>query len=328
MLLGFSPESLFTKIGAFKIGIHPRDSMSWETFLQRAPQRSIALDGFVYGGPNYEPKTHHFNFDHHSGVVREATMSTAMQVFYAIKGGISEELMVDDEIDATIYINDTDQDTAFAVWLLLNYKKFEGVQSIPVINRLLALTDRWDITGGAFPMHLDDELVRRHAWVFKPYTDLRKSGALASASPQVLLDNLEATIGRLSQYMMGQGKEVHLDTRHEILFDSPRFKIVDEIGGNDARYYLYGQGMNAFISIVARRPDGKFVYTVGRRSQYIRFPVRKLYDDFNKAEGLTHENGWNGSDIIGGSSRLLGSQLTWEQLRDITQKRLKEEGII
>ncbi len=316
------------RFSPFTLHILPRQSMSWEEFVRTTPARSIALDGMVRGGPNYDPVTCHINFDHHECVVREATMSTAMQVYFAIKGGLAEALLLDGKVDAHIYINDTDQDTAFAVWLLLNYKKFEGVQSIPHINRLLALDDRWDITGGAFPMNLDDQLVRNHTWVFKPYTDLRKSGRLAQANEEMLLDNIEAVMGRLNRFLMGQAEEVSLDIRHEILYDALTFKIVDEIGGNEARYYLFSKGMNAFISLVARRTDGRFVYTVGRRSRYIRFPVPDLYDDFNAAEGLTRENGWNGSDIIGGSSRVLGSKLSWEHLRDIVNDRLRKNGII
>ncbi len=310
------------RFSPFSLHVLPRVSMTWEEFLANTPPRSIALDGVVRGGPNYAPSTAHINFDHHDNVVREATMSTAMQTFFAIKGGLMEALMVNGVVDANIYINDTDQDTAFAVWLLLNYKKFEGVQSIPHINRLLALDDRWDITGGAFPMNLDDALVRQHTWIFKPYADLRRSGGLAQATAAVLLDNLEAVLGRLNRYLMGHGAEVALDIRHRILHDSPLFKIVDEIGGNEARYHLFSKGMNAFISLVATRSDGRFVYTIGRRSRYISFPVTQLYDDFNAAEGLTRETGWNGSDIIGGSSRSLGSTLGWEQLLDIVTKRL------
>mgnify|MGYP001559351209 CR=1 FL=1 len=317
-----------SRFSPFEIVILPRASMSWEDFLLTTPPRSIALDGVVKGGPNYNATTGHINFDHHDNVVREATMSTAMQIMFAIKGGLAEALTVNGRVNATIYINDTDQDTVLAVWLLLNYKKFEGVQSIPHINRLLALDDRWDITGGAYPMNLDDMLVRQHTWVFKPYTELRKSGALANATAEVLLDNLEAVMGRLDRYLMNEGEEVDLDIRHKILYDSPTFKIVDEIGGNEARYHLFSKGMNAFISIVATRSDGRRVCSVGRRSRYIPFPVPLLYEDFNAAEGLTGNDRWNGSDIIGGSSRMIGTGLSWEQLRDLTNERLRKERIV
>lgn len=313
------------RFSPFTLQVLPRQSMTWQEFLKTTPQRSIALDGVVQGGPNYDQKTQHINFDHHDGVVREATMSTAMQVYFAIKGGLMEALTVNGKVDAAMYINDTDQDTALAVWHLLHYKLFEGTKSIPAMSRLLALDDRWDITGGAFPMNLDDQLVRQHTWVFQPYANLRRSGALSQATEDILLDNLEAVLGRLNRFMMGQAEEVELDTRHEILYDSPQYKIVDEIGGNEARYYLFSKGMNAFVSLVARRIDGRFVYTIGRRSRYIQFPVDLLYDDFNAVEGFDRNNGWNGSDIIGGSSRTNGSGLPWEQIRDIVNHRINQE---
>ncbi len=300
---------------AFNVTILPRQSLTWEEFTKTAPARSIALDGVVKGGPKYDEASRHVNFDHHDNVVREATMSTAKQVFFAIKGGLMQAFGGG---TCTIYVNDTDQDTCFAVWLLLNYKLFEGTATIPIINRLLDLDDKWDITGGAFPLSLSDQLVRQHTWVFDPYAQLRKSGRLASADESILRDNLDAVLARLTQYHMGQAGERELDTRHTILVDHSRFKIVDEIGGNEARYFLFSKGMDAYISKVADRTDGRIVYTVGRRSRYIPFPVPKLYDAFNAAEDMPPGKGWNGSDIIGGSSRELGSGLSWEQLRDIT----------
>lgn len=296
--------------------------MSWNEFIMTTPPRSIALDGVVRGGPRYDPTTHHVNFDHHDCVVREATMCTAAQVHLAIKGGLMLAFKDNGDSSGHIFINDTDQDTSFAVWLLVNYKQFEGIQSHALINRLLHLTNMWDITGGAYPINLNDSLLRQHNWIFKPYADLRKSGGLAKADEHAMRDNLDAVIARLDKAFMGEAQEEKMDTRALILHDCPEYKIVDEIGGNEARYHLFSQGMNAFISIVARRPDGRMVVSVGRRSRYIPFPVEALYDDFNHAESLTRETGWNGSDIIGGSSRQLGTCLSWQQLRDITDRRL------
>lgn len=312
----------------FQILINPRKQMTRTEFLSRTAPSSIALDGMVSGGPFFNPETNHANFDHHDGVVREATMSTAMQVFIAIKGGLINRLMHAPGDIIGIYINDTDQDTALAVWLLLNYKLFEGVQSIPTINRLLALNDRLDITGGAFPMNLDDGLVRSYAWIFEPYTDLRKSGSLATANPQMLRDNLDATMTRITKYMMNEGEEVKPDTRHVILYDSPEFKIINEIGGPSARTFLFNQGMTAFVSLVACRADGRFVYSIGRISQYVDYPVLSLYGDLNQAEDLPEGEGWGISDIVGGSSRLHGSKLSWQTIQQIVTCRLKTDGII
>lgn len=77
---------------SIEIVILPRKSMTWQEFLASTPERSIALDGVVRGGPAWDEKTLHANFDHHDGVVREATMSTAMQVLFAIKGGLMDRM--------------------------------------------------------------------------------------------------------------------------------------------------------------------------------------------------------------------------------------------
>ncbi len=305
-----------------KLVVRPRESMTWEEFVTGTPPRSIALDGMVRGGPQWHEATLHVNFDHHEGVVREATMSTAMQVYFAIKGGLLKRFSG----RATVYVNDPDQDTALACWLLRHHKQFDGVQSHPGFSRLLALTDRWDITGGAFPMNLNEGIVRQHNWVFGPYTDLRKSGELARAGEATIRNTLEAVLRNIDALWRGEAGEKELDRRHEVLYTSPRhgFKIVNEIGGNEARYHLFSLGAldAGYVSVVAHRPDGRIVYTIGRPSPYVDFPVPRLYTALNMAEGLTAADGWNGSNLIGGSSRMNGSALPWKRVADILESEL------
>lgn len=306
----------------------PRKSLSWEEFLAEASGLSIALDGYVVGAPNFSEKTKHANFDHHHGVVREATMSTADQVYMAIKGGLYKCFRKDDKPFANVYINDCDQDTCLAVFILDNYHMFEGTNSNPNFNRLLALDSRLDITGGAFPMNLDEKLLAQHNWVFEPYTNMRKNGSLSSADAQAMISCIESVCARIMQYIMGNGGEIPLDTRHEILFTSevmPTFKVVNEIGGSSARYALYSSGaMDAFLAIVAKRPDGKYVYSLGKKSVYIPFPIKDFFVSLNSKEGLSEKNGWGGSDIIGGSSREFGSALEPKEVFEIIEKKLKE----
>ncbi len=306
-------------MSTISINILPRQTLTWNDFVETTPSRSIALDGMVSGGPKWDEDTLHVNFDHHDGVSREATMSTAMQVYFAIKAGLLKRF---EGGPVQVYINDPDQDTALACWLLLHHKQFTGTQSHPVMSRLLALNDRLDITGGAFPMSLDDKIVKQHAWVFSPYTDLRKSGELASAGEATFRNTLLATFDHLDKLWLGQALEKELDTRHKILYTSSThgFRIVDEIGGNEARYALFSQGMleNGYVSLVATRPDGKFVYTIGRPSPYTKFPLQKFYDALNLKENI-EVNGWGGSNLVGGSSRSLGSSLSWWEIRDVLE---------
>ncbi len=297
------------------LNIWPRKVVTWEEFCHITPPKSVALDGLVHGGPKREGLR--ANFDHHSDVVREATMSTAMQVFFAIKGGYMTRLGG----ECNVYINDPDQDTSLATWFLKRYSLFTGVQSHPAINRLLTLNDRLDITGGAFPMVLDDEVAEMHAWVFDPYTNLRISGKLASADEHAMRSCVEAIYERLNCVLMGSAGRRPLHKEHVILYDSRyNFKIVDEVGGNEARYYLFSKGMDAFISLVSRAEDNTFVYSIGKRSQDIDFPVQDLYRVLNERE--TCSDTWGGSDIVGGCGRQHRSKLTWQEIRDIVESYL------
>ncbi len=299
------------------IHILPRQTMSWEEFLNNTPNNSIALDGIVTGGPRMDSKTNHINFDHHDNVVREATMSTSKQVYYAIKGGLPERLKLHGD-DVHIFINDTDQDTALALWLFKNHIRFEGYASLAHVNRLLELVDRLDITAGAFPMHVNENLMRNHKWVFGAYTDLRESGKLADADEVMLRQNLEATLSRLDAFSMGNAEEAPLDTRHEILHKSSYgFVIYKEIG-SDARSKLFSEGMKGYIALLAEKADGSFNYTIGTNSRFSAFPVSELYAELNKAEG---REAWNGSDIVGGC-RNIGSTLTWEHIAVIIEAYL------
>ena len=302
-----------------QIIILPRQSMSWDEFCRAAPSNSIALDGMVVDGPRWDEASLRANFDHHSGVVREATMSTAMQVMFAIKGGLMERLGG----TASVWINDPDQDTSLATWLLLHHAMFDGVQSHPQINRLLTLNDRLDITGGAYPMRLDDDVLAMHAWVFEPYTNLRTSGVLASADAATMRNCIDAVHARIGAVMMGQAGRHELQRTTKVLHDSSAgYKIIDETCGSESRYVLFSQGMRAFIGLVASRLDGRFVYSIGRRSRYVDFPVHALYAALNAAEGCPTEDRWGGSDIIGGSPRMSGSRLGWQEIRNIVDRVL------
>ena len=325
--------------------IKPRATLDWQAFAREASPRSIALDGIVTGGPRWDEKALLLNLDHHDGCVREATMSTSKQALFAIKGGVMKRFGG----EATLWVNDPDQDTSLATWLLMHHKQFEGVQSHPIINRLLELTDRWDITGGAYPTALDDALLETHAWVFDPYQSLRVSGALATADEGIMRSSFEAVHARLSACLLGQAGSKPLRTEATVLHDSPHgYKVVDELGGNEARYRLFSEGMDAFVSLVARLPGNpvgvserserrwgsvappaeaplvgaRFVYSIGRRSQYVRFPLQEIFFALNVAEprrgGFTVPGpGWGGSTIIGGSPRDGGSRLTWEQIVEV-----------
>jgi hypothetical protein len=64
--------------------VAPKRFTSWEQFVQETPEYSIGLE-VVDSPPGHQG--HHVHFDHHAGVVREATMSAAMQAYIAVRQG-------------------------------------------------------------------------------------------------------------------------------------------------------------------------------------------------------------------------------------------------
>lgn len=298
-------------IGQFQVHILPGTVWNWEEMELHTPRNSIALDGMVCGGPRFDPKQHRVNFDHHDSVVREATMSTAAQVYLAIKGGLMTMFR---EEPVHIYINDIDQDVSMAVWLLLHLVLFKAGASFPVVSRILSLNDRLDITGGSFPMNLSNELIRQHIWLFEPYADLRKSGGLARGDASTYASTLEACLARLDRMLTGDvGKVDILDTRVNILeehrVNGYRFVVYEELGGSTARWNLFSEGMDAFIAIIATKPSGRLVASIGRRSRYIPHPILDMYQTYNRMDGFDSQRGWGGSDIVGGSHRGEGTAI-------------------
>jgi hypothetical protein len=137
----------------------PGKEISWEQFLQIAPPRSIALDGLVRGAPKFSIDTLHANFNHHQDVDRLATRSTSGQVLVALKQGLLDGYYEGGYPRFNLYVNDPDQDSSLAVWLLVNHQRFTGTKSEPLLNRLIYAEDMLDTTAGAYPFEPSSSLM-------------------------------------------------------------------------------------------------------------------------------------------------------------------------
>src|SRR3989338_10976306 len=133
--------------------VEPRKVLKWEQFVKEKPAFSIALDGYVRGKPHFDPQGPYANFNHHEDVDRLGTRATCAQVSVAIKQGLFETFQQQNEPHANVYVNDPDQDTCLAVWLLQNAERLTGQKSEPLIKRLIAVEDFLDVTAGAYPFN-------------------------------------------------------------------------------------------------------------------------------------------------------------------------------
>ena len=305
--------------------VEPGITYSWDMFRQLKPPYSIALDGFVKSETRREFNGQFANFDHHDDVDRLTTRSTCEQVYMEINMGLFDIFRKDGLPEAHLWVNDCDEDTCLAVWLLQNHELV--VQNAnPAINRLVACEDRLDATGGGYPLG-DTGMSRKLAWIFELYNRARFSGALKNMEVAAMQGIIEATCQRISAYTMGNWEELPLAGNYERLGGGSDWVLVKE-SGPFARRAMFAEGIKAFVSILGRKDDN-YVYSIGRRSPWVLFNLPRIMNYLNAEEynrlaalapgkiSLTTFQGWGpvvSGAMIGGSSRKWGSFLKPEEL--------------
>lgn len=307
-----------------QLHVEPRVTRTWDEFQLSAPPGSMALDGYVAGPPVYTPKGPYVNLNHHEGVDRLATRSTAAQVLITVKQGLFDTFRKEGAPFGHVFVNDADQDTSLSVWLLRNQERIAGSRSEPLISRLVFCSDMMDATAGAYPFPPDAEIVRELAWIYQPYEAARQSGHLVTMNAIEMEGLIEAVGARISAYSMGKGQQVNPNTGYNVEYRGRGWTMVRE-HGSQARTRLFQDGIKAFVA-VRDRPDGMYTYSIGKMSPFVDFPLERLYPDLNMVEGidLLDVDRWGGGNTIGGSPRKRGSRLKPEDLGRLIDKILKQ----
>lgn len=301
---------------AIDLNIEPRKVYSWSDFKKKKPPFSIALDGFVNATTKRDPKGPYANFDHHSRADRLATRSTSEQLHMEIKLGLFDTFSKDGVPKAHIYVNDPDEDTCLAWWLLKNNYRVRKY-SDSRINRLVYCEDRLDCTAGAYPFG-DTSMRKKMAWIFQPYHEARFNGSVAQMQETEMRKIIESVEDRIDRYFLDKDGELSLKGDYETIGGGSGWTFTKETG-HASRMAMYHDGITAFAALVVEKPDGSFVYTLGRRSVWTPFNLQKLYVRLNEEEShiVTDSNRWGGSDTVGGSPRDTGSRLSPERLQEI-----------
>jgi len=126
------------------------------------------------------------------------------------------------------------------------------------------------------------------------------------------------------QRLDGRSGEIELDTRFEKIGGGPGWQLINEKGPY-ARTKLFSNKIKAYVAIVENKKD-TYAYTIGKMSPFVMFPLERIYEALNKAEGLSsQENCWGGSAIIGGSPRKTGSRLSPEKVEKVINACIKQE---
>lgn len=308
-----------------ELDIHPREVYTWERFVSEMPKYSIALDGFVDSKTQRDPYGPYANFDHHSGIDRTATRSTSEQVHMEINLGLFNTFKKDGLPHAIVHVNDPDEDTCLAWWLLKHNESVTN-HADPLINRLVYCEDRLDCTAGAYPFG-DTSMRRKMAWIFEPYNKSRFTGKLAQASSGEMRNIMESVESRITEHILGGGKEISLEGNYEKIGGGEGWAFTKETGPA-SRMAMYNDGITAFVTHVAQNPDGSNVYALGRRSVWTPFPIPVIYTELNRLERktITETNKWGGGDTTGGSPKLTGSDFTPSELESIIINKIKNRS--
>ena len=296
--------------------------VSWDRFVKTANRYSVALDGYVSGGPQFDTAAGVASFNHHEGVDRLATRSTCAQVLMAIRQGFFKTFRDHEGPQATVYVNDCDEDVCLS-WYLLKNHAVAGQAMNPLLNRLVMMEDCLDATAGAYPFPQDLPVLRELAWVFEPYRQFRligKTTRRTGASSRMLRDALAGTSPAKA-------------TRYERIGGGTGWTMVKEIGAQ-ARTGMFADGIQAYVS-VREIGHARWAYTVGRMSSFIPFDCQRIFDKCNEAEfkhtalkegllnlGPPAPDRWGGSEMVGGSPRVEGSKIPPSILENIVEHTL------
>lgn len=294
--------------------VRPGMMISLDEFLKDAPPYSMGLDGYVKGPPKFVSEGPYAVFNHHEGVDRLATRCTSGQLLVAIKQGLIEAFTRDGVFAPRIYVNDPDQDSSLAVWLLDNFERVIGTRSEPLVNKLVYAEDLLDTTAGAYPFSPQSKLMMQLAWIFEPYMKARVEGRLDHMTGAEMADVISSVGANITDFTLGRIRSVPLDIRFDDLGGGPGWKLIKETGAY-ARTGLFASGTQAFVSLVSEY-EGRTRYSIGKMSPYVHFPLEKIFAALNAAEPLEGEC-WGGSDIIGGSPRRSGSSLSTKEIERI-----------
>ncbi len=278
------------------------------------PPFSIAIDGYCKGSPKFDQERTILNINHHEEVDRVATRSSCLQAMLLVKLGLYDGFRDEEgRPTATLYCNDCDQDVALATYVLT----YPEDVNRPKLRELIRLEDLMDMSGGLYPTRKRLQLMKQLNWITQPYTKARSSGALQQLDAKGMERLVREMHRRIRRTLFNGPRAVEVDTSFEVLTDHGSWQMVREVG-EAARVGMAEKRVKAFVSLISET-DGRYRYAIGRLSQFIPFPLFKLYAALNKAEGVSAdaEHRWGGSDTIGGSPREVGSDLPPEQVAEV-----------
>jgi len=362
--LSFDPHVLFSEAGEVfdepeiqtapdnllevNLLIAPGVRLSPEEFAahSEAGYLNTAADGAVMSKPFIKllPDRVEANFDHHEDVDRWNTPSSAQQVLNAITDPESEiHIIIKSNklpdgtplLGANMLVNDMDQDSFTAAWLLRNAELVQYLAEnpqLPEAERLFQFvqdTGDMDRTSAYAGVYIPPERHGIMNKVFEAYTTARTSGAYYQGDKLEQAERMEALYNQMDKEMfnMMKGEIIPLDSdgSYDKVAENEFVTLVHETG-QQSRVQMFRDKIERFISVV-NETDGKTVFSIGRATPDVLADLPGLCDKLNALEnakraalGLDEQdyvNPFGGSDLTIGSSGK-GSLLTPAEVMEVS----------
>jgi hypothetical protein len=238
-----------------------------------------------------------------------------MQVDYAIKENVLNLFRVDGAPKIHIWVNDPDQDTSLAVWLLANQERCAAYSNNSLIDALVDLEDKLDTSGGTYPRNPTDALMRKLAWIFEPYVNARQDHRIGLMKGNEMATIIAAVGSRITDYADGRGQDIPLDTRLVNMGSHEGWTMLKPVG-----FYALSQasrmGIELYASYGGEIEPGRHKWTFGKVSSSHPLSMPDLCSYLNRLEGMVDpmQPQWGGGDRFAGSPRPSASSLDPERM--------------
>lgn len=305
-----------------------------EQEARKLGERVVLVDGAGTFSPLIDDAAHLYNLDHHEGCLRPFTLASCEQALILVLKGL--EL---DREDWTIYANEPDLDTAFALWVLLNHRRVRELDRAhrDRILPLLRLEGAIDANGlemaeyCGLPRAVLEREKKRLDGLMEGELEAKKSGVWTESDPaeyaRDLLHEIDRMVYRPADFQdfasveeeyghvdIGQGKVAVVCRDSAGIYDvEKRLKKV------------WGERLG--IVALEREPQQ---YTLRRAASLAGIDLGDAYERLNlldpAVDGHPPSKKWGGSEEIGGSPRPTGTGLTPREIGKIlklTYRKIK-----
>lgn len=245
---------------------------------------AVALDGVLKEPPFVDHTLRIANLDHHEGVSRLETPSTAPQSMRFVESGELERLTDGGRRVVFIYGEDADLDFCLGLWPIQFAALLRLPETVTRLRPLVQLEDRLDRWCGASPLDPSDPLTTAMVWINEPYVNAHRH-PLFMRDARLMHGVVTDVCNRISAFVFGYEESAAPDTSYEITRYPGDWALIRD-GGYYARCIACGEGHRALLSV--RGSTGQRVtYTLFRADAGRDFPVQAIQEELNRLEAQT-----------------------------------------